>query len=784
MFSGAIVIYAIGRLPVPQHIIGLGMAGAALLALALSGAWWPTSTARHGRLLLSACLVLSGMIAGIVWTASHAQQRLDDRFPRALEKQPIWVSGYACSVPALGSWSSVRQDFCVTRWHLPDSADLDPSALPVPAKLRLARYKAEDRFALGGPATVEVSLKRPHGNVNPDGFRYETWLFRQGYVATGTLREIGVSGSEAQLECGPACRYHQLRQGLVQALSEQVGDMRHLALVESLWLGSRGLLQPEDWEVLRATGTSHLVAISGLHVGLIAAMVGLVAHWLLIRLLGDRFGPRLVPAVTYALVCLSASAYALLAGFTVPTQRALVMVIIAGAVLLRGRVRRAWDAWLLALLLVLLLDPFAILDMGFWLSFGAVACLVLAFSGSLATPGGWRGLVIAQVAITFGLWPILSLLGIEPAPLGLPANLFAIPWLSLVVMPVLMVAVPVILMGGVVGSWATALVDAVLGIMWWVLVQIAGQEGWPGLSPVPLTLLLLAAVIGLLVLLPVGRTYRGLALVLGAAVALNIVTETRENSPVAEPELTVFDVGQGLSVLLRDGSQAMLYDTGPAGGGFSTAESQVLPSAAVGGVRQLDLLVLSHGDGDHAGAWQTVVKRLAPGEIISGEPEALAPGVSGCEAADGWRIGRWRLQAWQSARAGSSNARSCVIEAVYDRYRVALTGDIGLAEEAAWLEARDGAGVDVLLAPHHGSRSSSGTALVSALAPAYVVFSAGYLNPYGHPHDDVVGRYLGQGATVLSTAGMGALTFTFSDKIFYQAQRDRSPFWIKPSAPL
>ncbi|WP_216642706.1 DNA internalization-related competence protein ComEC/Rec2 [Hydrocarboniclastica marina] len=803
--GGAIIIYGPGWAPALAQPAAVAAAAAVLGTFAI--VLRPCLPQGYGYIRVAYCLMvlLCGVMTGVGWTAWNAQQRLAVSFPQSLEQQELRVSGYSCSVPAWGAWRSVRQDFCVTRWHDADRPgdSLSADMLPLPARLRLARYGAEKRFALRGPATLDVSLKRPHGSVNPAGFRYETWLYRQGYLATGTIRAIvpqttatsdfspvgghlpEVASEPAAMPCALTCRYHQLRLELIERLSQKSAGMTYAGLFESLLFGSRGQLQPEDWTVLRTTGTSHLVAISGLHIGLVAAMVAFIARLVLLRTVGDRFGPKLAPRLLFVLVCLATGAYALLAGFTVPTQRALVMVIVAGLVLLNGGMRRAWDGWILAAFLVLLLDPFALLDMGFWLSFGAVACLILVFSGRLAPPRPWQSLLLAQLAITLGLWPITTFLGLPVAPLGFLANLFAIPWLSLVVMPVVVLAGPLVLWGNpVTAYWAGVAVDTVLGILWQLLSYLAEQSvgldsGFPAIG-LPLVLLTVMALLP--ILLPVGSAYRIVAVAVTLMLLFRLTAEPRSNAPVDVPQMVVLDVGQGLSVLLRDGERAMLYDTGPSAGGFSAAESQVLPTLSALGVRKLDQLVLSHSDGDHAGNWRWVAAQLEPETIASGEDEVLGSPVMPCGILSGQRVGRWQLEAWRAAHPASSNESSCVVEASVGDYRVLLSGDMSAVHEAEWLNARHSREpVDVVIAPHHGSKSSSTEQFVAVLNPRYALFSAGYRNRYGHPHPDVVGRYRRYGSEVLSSAGLGAVTFGFvPNNLQVHVERDNAAFWILP----
>ncbi|MFE8071638.1 DNA internalization-related competence protein ComEC/Rec2 [Marinobacteraceae bacterium S3BR75-40.1] len=767
--AGAILLYCSAQLPDAAWLWGL-FSMAAVAAACLN-----TSPRFQFLMAVTACGAL-----GAAYTQWHVQGRLAQQLPTKLEMVTLTVNGYACSVPREGSWNSVQVDWCVTAWP-------GHQALPGNVRLRLRWYGASDRFDMSGPARLTVRLKRPHGSYNTAGFRYERWLFRHGYYATGTIRSV--NGAD-DIRCGWSCQYHRWRTDGVRSVVALWRDHEHAALAEALIMGSRGALTPEHWQRLKETGTAHLVAISGLHIGLMAALAAWVARTLGLLLLGERFGPRAVPLLTAFTALSVAGGYALMAGMTIPTQRALIMVAVGTWTLLRPRLLSVWDAWLIALVLVLLLDPFAPLAPGFWLSFGAVAVLLTLFWGRARRLKGWRALVVAQLGIGLMLWPLLSALGLPASPGGFVANLLAVPWMSLGIMPLLLPGV-LLLAWGVAPPdvWTTA-VDWSLELLWRGLEMIqqmvamrGGSLSLPHLDAAEALLLVLAFSACLLPFMGSKRMLLLLALLLPM---LGGFHRGEGNRMVAQPEIRVFDVGQGLAVLVRSGDRALLYDTGPESpSGFNAVESYLLPSFAALGVRRLDWLVLSHGDSDHAGAWEKLPRALQVERIVSGEPQALQGARTPKPCPDGqqYRLGQWNLSFWQTqTKDADANGLSCVLALTSDHGSALLMGDAGIQQEREWLSSHETHSFDVLLAGHHGSRSASSAAFAEAVAPRYAVYSSGYRNHYGHPHPDVLNRFDRVGATNLTTAGNGELRLLFRpDRIAVEALRDSAPFWIAPA---
>ncbi|SET67304.1 competence protein ComEC [Marinobacter segnicrescens] len=738
--------------------------------------------ARRRLLPTPVVLILCCLLAGLAWSSLFAQWRLSDRLDPALEGQPLTVSGYLCSAPAPGAWGSVRFSLCLDGNR--------PSG--VPGRLRLAWYGDDTTLAVPTPMTATVVLKRPHGVVNPGGFRYETWLFRKGYGATGSVRNVLANPAGS---CGLACHYHRWRQRLVQSADAALDGTDHKALTLSLLLGYRGQLDNAHWDVLQATGTVHLVAISGLHLGLVAGITGLLLRGLFARLPtrgallpGQRHG-------TWLLVVAAAVGYALLAGFTVPTRRAMLMVAIAGWLILGGRITGPWQAWLMALGLVLVTDPLGPLDQGFWLSFGAVAILILMFSRLHGRPGPVMALVLAQAAVFAGLWPILAILGQGAAWAGLLANIVAIPWLSLLVMPLLLgVGAILLVTGGFLPGPVHVVLDAVLGSLWWVLVQLAQIELPAGRLPV-----WIASIVAIMVLLALWLPENRFRLASSGMTVLLLVLHgsTSHTRWQPTPRIWVWDVGQGLSVLVHHQDQSLLYDTGPESASGYNAVSEVLrPSLERIGVNTIDTLVVSHGDRDHAGGLSELLTQFRPGRIIAGEPGRLsgdaAEAAEPCRGQSPLLVGQVTVSFWQAEQrltGADANDRSCVLILAYAGHQVLLPGDISRITEQQLMADHPGlagrAGELTVVAPHHGSKTSSGPKFVNGLAPERVIFTAGYRHRYGHPHPEVVARYHDAGSELLNTATSGALRLDLGQGgADITEWRQGGSFWIRaPERP-
>ncbi|MFP4062772.1 MAG: DNA internalization-related competence protein ComEC/Rec2, partial [Halochromatium sp.] len=576
-FAGGAGGYFLATDPVPWLAI-LGLAMLASLLLALSGRWrrwlgWP----------------LTAVALGLCWSHLWVCSLLCAPFPEALVQQDVTVVGRIAALPDV-TRERARFVFAVERLsHAGEAIDFS-------GRVRLSWYRDAPALMAGERWRFTVRLKLPHGFANPGGFDYERWLFRQRIKATGYVR---AEPPPQRLEAG-AGRYwlHRWRQHLRERLRQALPAGVGAALVPALVIGDRSALAPADWQVFSRTGTAHLIAISGLHVGLVAgALLVLIRRaWVLfpglaLRLAAPRAG---------ALAALAAAfGYAALAGFAISTQRALVMLAVVLIAVLMGRTLRAASALLLALAAVLLVDPAAVLDYGFWLSFGAVAVLLYALRGRLGPPGWIARWGAAQWAVGLGLLPLLIAFFGQASLIAPLVNLLAVPLFGLL-LPVILLATLAFLLSD--WDWPLLAVDGLLTqghalLAWaaelpWATLILGGRPGWVWLLAGLGTLLLLAPRgvpgrwLGILLLLPLGLV--------------------RPSAPApGELQVTLLDVGQGLAGVLRTHRHTLVYDTGPGfPSGFNTGEAVVAPYLRHRGIDSIDLLIISHADLDHAGGLQ------------------------------------------------------------------------------------------------------------------------------------------------------------------------------------
>ncbi|MDA7087808.1 DNA internalization-related competence protein ComEC/Rec2 [Pseudomonas sp. SA3-5] len=694
---------------------------------------------------------LALFLFGFSWACISAQSALDDRLAPQLDGRTLWLQGRVVGLP------DVRDG--VVRFQLQQARS---RRAELPQRLRLAWH--------GGPALrggetwrLAVRLKRPRGLVNPQSFDYEAWLLAQRIGATGTVK----SGQLVSAASGLVSWRDELRQRLL-AVDAHGREGALAALV----LGDGSGLSVADWRVLQDTGTVHLLVISGQHIGLLAGLLyGFIAG--LARL---GWWPRQWPWLpcACALAFAGALGYGMLAGFEVPVRRACVMI---GLVLLwRWRFRHlgVFLPLLMALVVVLLLEPLASLQAGFWLSFGAVLLLILIFSGRLGAWPWWQTLGRAQWAMALGLLPLLLALGLPVSASGPLANLIAVPWVGLAVVPLALLGTLLLPL-----PWlGEALLWLAGGLLKWLFLVLAQIATWlPAWLPetLPFWAWLLVALGALLLLLPAGVPLRSLGWVL-----LLPLFYTETERPVhGQAEVWMLDVGQGLAVLLRTREHSLLYDAGPRFGDFDMGERVVLPSLRGLGVAQLDMLLISHADNDHSGGARAIQRGMEVKRVVSGEAAALAAmhQVEACEAGRSWQWDGVRFTTWHWAGAANGNQASCVLLVEAAGERLLLTGDIDSSAERALLDSGIDVRADWLLAPHHGSRSSSSQHLLAAVAPRAALISRGQHNPFGHPHASVVARYEAQSTQLYDTVEYGALQIRLGAFTQGRGLRKRARFW-------
>lgn len=689
---------------------------------------------------------------GLSWACLQAQWALDDRLPSRLDGETRWVEGRVVGLP--------QHTEAVVRFELADARSRHGT---VPPLMRLAWY--------GGPPVksgerwrVAVKLKRPAGLLNPHAFDYDAWLLAQRIGATGTVKD-GELLSEARWAW---------RDGIRQRL-QAVDAQGRTGVLTALVLGDGSGLSRQDWQVLQDTGTVHLLVISGQHIGLLAGVVYLLIAGL------ARYGlwPNRLPWLPWAcgLAFAAALGYGLLAGFEVPVRRACLMIGLVLLWRLRFRHLGAWWPLLLALNGVLLLDPLASLQPGFWLSFAAVAVLIFTFSGRLGPWRWWQTWTRAQWLIAIGLGPLLLVLGLPISLSGPLVNLLAVPWISLLVLPPALLGtllLPVPYVGEGLLWLAGGLIDGLFRGLAWVAGQV---PAWVP-AAIPLWVWGLGALGAFLLLLPRGVPLRPL----GWPLLLLLIFPPRSEIPEGVADIWQLDVGQGLAILVRTRHHTLLYDAGPRFGDNDLGERVVLPTLRKLGVDGIDLMLISHAHADHAGGARAVAQGLPVKHVLGGEPAELPNEwqAAGCESGRRWTWDGVNFELWQWAHARESNPKSCVLQIEASGERMLLTGDIDMAAERALLESPLAIPTDWLQSPHHGSRSSSSMALLDRLRPKAVLISRGQGNSFGHPHPTVLARYQKYGMAIYDSADQGAIHLQLGRFEAPRSMRLERRFWRDP----
>lgn len=716
--TGAAIAFAAGVLLLQQQAALPALAWLALAPVCAALAAWR-----------KALLVPAAFALGFLWAAGFAQVRLADRLAPELEGRDLELAGVVTGLPA-PTERGTRFTF-----------DPESSAERVPGRILLFWYAPAPAVHPGERWLLRVRLKRPHGQVNPHGFDYEAWLMELGIGATGYVRDTA-SARRIGTRLSFADRIARARETVRDRFATVLGETPAAGILAALAVGDQRAISGEEWRLFSRTGVTHLMSISGLHVTLVS---GLLA-WLVSALW--RRVPRLVLALPArkagALAAIAAAlGYSLLAGFAVPAQRTFYMVTIVALALWSGRIAAPARTLALALAAVTLLDPWAVLQPGFWLSFGAVALIFYVSAGWTGSEPRWRQWVRIQWAITAGLAPAALLLFAQVSLAGPLANALAIPLVSAVITPLALGA-------------ALLPIDALLQCAQWLVEWLLQYLEWcaslPGalwqqhVPPLWATLLALAGVAWLL--LPRGFPWRAL----GAALMLPAVALPAAAPAAGEAWVTTFDVGQGLAVLVRTSRHALLYDAGPAFGESDSGERIVVPALRALGVARLDALVLSHEDSDHIGGALSVLENLEVGAVLHSLPErhpllALANAPRRCLRGDAWAWDGVRFEILHPAAGAAARRRnddSCVLRVATAGASMLLAGDIERPAEAQLLRA-GAPRADVLLVPHHGSRSSSSEAFLAALQPRVAVVAAGYRNRFGHPAPQVLQRYAAAG---------------------------------------
>ncbi len=752
MLAGAVAVQLLHALPPRWIDASIVLASMLLLALLRD----------HWRWLAYALL-------GAAWTLLRADFAMSSRLAPGLEGEIITVTGQLHELPRVLDDGTRFEMDVQTAVH--DGTPIDLHGL-----LRLSWYDDAPSMAPCTLWRLHVRLKRPRGMIDPGGFDFERYALERGIVATGYVRD---SPDNQMLGTHALC-VDALRLRILEGITATLGDTSSAHLLRALAFGDQRAMDEHEWSVARATGIPHLIAISGLHIALFASFGVLLVRllWKLAPQLTLRWPAPLIEAVASLLFAVS---YALIAGFGLPTRRALVMIAAMLLANLARRARTPVHGLALAALALLAWDPLCVLSAGFWLSFIGVAWLMFCLDGR-AQRHGWRQVVAAQGVATVGLLPLGIWFFGQGSLIGPFANLIAVPWICLLVLPLTVFASLLLLVAPSLGAPLLQLAGWAMQGLWWLLVKMAAWPGALWYFPEPGVAALVLAMLGAFwLLLPRGMPARALGLLL----LLPLLWPQRSELRDGEFDAQLLDVGQGLSVLVRTREHTLVYDAGARfPSGFDLGDAAVVPALHVLGVSHLDRLILSHGDNDHAGGAAAVAAAYAPDDVESGEPQRIRIAARQCLNGEAWN---WNGVAFRIVHpveplAEHSNDRGCVLDVRSGDSELLLDGDVTAAVEAQIAAALAPPARHVVLqVPHHGSKTSSSLSFIQAMQPELALVSAGYRNQFHHPHPDIAARYAAQQVPMLNTAQSGFVELFFSatapPRIVERGRIDRHPYW-------
>jgi competence protein ComEC len=708
------------------------------------------------------------LIFGMAWACLFGQWAMEQRLPKVLDNGIFVVAGEVLGLPQADQ-NSVRFDFLVTQ---------SPQAELVGKKVRLGWYNQSRVPMPGSRWQFEATLKRPRGVLNPGGFDREQSALEQRIAATGNVRD----GQQA-VQINPGQGVDFLRSRISDRIAVALPQGRG-RFVQALALGDTRALSDDDWATLRATGLTHLIAISGFHVGLVAGFGALLllGIYRVFPRLGNRW-PRPQAAALAAL--LFAFGYTALSGFALPTVRTLLMIAAVLLAKLLRRPMRGVDAFALAMISILLFDPLSVLAPGFWLSFLGVGWLLWCLPHE-RDAGVLKPFLQAQGVAVLGLLPLTVWFFGQASLPGPLTNLIGIPWISLVVVPTALLGVLADAISHRLGAMVWQLAAWLMDQLWWLLDQVAH---WPGAMqwlPEPSLFALILAVIGAFwLLLPRGTPGKLLAAVLFLPLLWPVTNTLVDN----EAEITLIDVGQGLSVLVRTRDHALLFDAGPASErGLDMGQSAVVPAMHALGVNRLDRLIISHGDNDHSGGMAAVLRAYPEAQLFA--PEGWAPkGATLCQRDTAWQWNRvkFRILHPPPFYPYLRNNSGCVLRVEAGGHVALLPADIEKPVELRLVDEQPAAiRADLLIVPHHGSLTSSTPEFIAAVRPRYALMATGADNRFNLPRAEIVQRYRAAGARTLDSDDAGAMRFKLNNAgvVLLEARRpDRPRYWREPAGP-
>lgn len=728
-------------------------------------------------------ILLILVFMGFLWALLRAHWVLDVVLPTELQGKDVLVTGVIASIP-LEDKRKRRFEFDI------ESLEHKKEKLPFAAKVRISWYstrgnknfyKNKAKLKAGQRWQFWLRLKQPHGFMNPGGFDYEGWLYQKKIRATGYVRVNAKKQQFAKMLDDKASGYNMLslRQYLYDTIANISSKNNYGGILVALAIGERTGITQEQWQVFRATGTSHLVAISGLHIGLLAGIVFLITRRLW-PYCGNVALYLASPRAAALSALLMAAFYAALSGFAVPAQRALIMLtIVMLSIFWRHKVQSS-QVLSFALFSVLLFDPVSVLSPGFWLSFAAVAIIGLAAFGRLKLDKNWKIWGRLQWRISLALIPLLIFLFQQASVISPLANLFAIPIVSFIVVPLVLMGTSIVSVLPDFSALIYSISDVVLNALWWLLANLADNplSQWHGVKPSLLSLSL-ASIGFILLLTPKGwpARYFGLFLI------IPLILPKIETPKYGEVEFTLLDVGQGLAAVVQTKHHTLVFDTGPKfSQSFDTGAAVVIPFIRQKNIKKLDMLVVSHKDNDHRGGLKSIQQEIKVFQLLS---SYNLKDSETCQAGQNWM---WdgvlfeMLNPDKSIYYHKRNNASCVLRVTAGKESVLLSADIEKQAEKLLVDKYyERLKSTYLIAPHHGSKTSSSQALLDVVEPGYILIPVGYKNRYRMPHATVMQRYKASKVPVLTTYEAGAISIKFgqksSSKIPEEYRKKKQKYW-------
>jgi competence protein ComEC len=693
-------------------------------------------------------------LIGFVWCLWYAHVTTCWTLPDSWQGEDVITTGYVASIP---NFTPLGTSFLFSIKNIKHENEIVSSH----GLLRLSWLNKNIKLHAGDKWQLTVHLKKPYGTMNPGGFDYEAYAFQEGIRGNGYVID-----KVKNIFLGSHWYHYpinRMREYFKNKFVLNLPPSQTSPWITALAVGERQDIDQKDWQVLRNTGTNHLMAIAGLHIGLMAALAHFVVAgiWRRIPYLSLRIPAIHAGAVAALLMALT---YSAMAGFSIPTQRASLMLTVFLLTLLMRKKIGSWNAWCCALLCMLVINPLTVVSGSFCLSFGSVALIIYGVNGRLSPRGLWWKWGRIQWVIALGLIPLSIGLFQQCSLVSFAANSVAIPVVAFLVVPLCLLACFLFLFSVKAGVLAALVADKILGLLWVVLCWFAHLPGMVWYQVVPHEWMLVVAIIGMVFLLfPIGMPGRWF----GVFWLLPLGLFVPAVPAAGDVWFTVLDIGQGLSAVVQTQNHILVFDTGPRlGASFDMGDSVVMPFLHSINAHKVDMLVISHGDNDHIGGAKAVLAQMPVVSIKTSVPDKL-PHSTYCLRGESWDWDGVNFSFLYPTRENLdlNNDSSCVLRITSGMHHILLTGDIEKFAEKDLLESQQGyLQADILVAPHHGSKTSALPDFVTSVRPTYVLFATGFRNRYHFPHPSVVKAYAQVGSIELNTTQTGAIQFRIDSK--------------------